>query len=412
VRILVVTQYFWPENFRINDLVSELVKRGHQVTVLTGKPNYPDGIFFPDFLASPEKFNEFNGAKIVRIPIPARGSGSARLVLNYLAFAFNASLLGPWLLRKQNFDVIFANQLSPVTVGIPAAVMRFFKKAPLVFWVLDLWPETIEALGITRSKFILAILRQLVRQIYKKCDLILAQSKSFIPKIAQYTESDTWIEYFPSWSDAALRDRQIEPAIEFPMSPGSFNIIFAGNIGEAQDFPAIINAAKILKEHQNIRWIIIGSGRQEAWVKEQIKKLGLEHCFILLGRFPIDRMTSFFMYADALLISLKRDPIFAMTIPGKLQSYLAAGIPILAMLDGEGGDIVRKSGSGLACASGDSVALAQCVLSLSLMPTQDRKSMGENGPIFSAKEFDRNQLISQLEQWFALALTRFDKIKS
>lgn len=412
MRILVVTQYFWPENFRINDLVSELVNRGHQVTVLTGKPNYPDGIFFPDFLASPEKFNEFNGVKIVRIRIPARGAGSARLVLNYLAFALNASLLGPWLLRNQNFDVIFANQLSPVTVGIPAAVMRFFKKAPLVFWVLDLWPETIEALGITRSKFILAILRQLVRQIYKQCDLILAQSKSFISKIAQYAESDAWIEYFPSWSDIVLRDRQIQPATEFPMSPGSFNIMFTGNIGEAQDFPAIINAAKILKEHQNIRWIIIGSGRQEAWVKAQIKKLGLEDCFILLGRFPIERMTSFFMHADALLITLKRDPIFAMTIPGKLQSYLATGIPILAMLDGEGSAIVSKSGSGFTCASGDSVALAQCARRLSLMPIQERKSMGENGPIFSAQEFDRNQLISQLEHWFNVALTKLDKIKS
>ena len=342
----------------------------------------------------------------------SRGVGSLSLILNYLTFALSASFFGPWLLRGQNFDVIFVNQLSPITVGVPAAVMKFFKKAPIVFWVLDLWPETIDALRISQSKLILIFLKKLVRQIYKHCDLILAQSNSFIPKIAQYAKLNAWIEYFPSWSDAIPLNQNVQPALEFPIRRGSFNVMFAGNVGEAQDFPAIIKAAIILKEYQNIRWVIIGSGRQEAWVKEEIKKLGLEHCFIFLGRFPIERMTSFFMHADALLVSLKKDPIFAMTIPGKLQSYLAAGIPILAMLDGEGSEIISIARAGLTCASGDSGALAQCVRRLSLMSVQERQLMGGNGLIFSAKAFDRNQLINKLEKWFDLVLIKFDKSES
>ena len=402
MRILVVTQYFWPENFRINDLVSELVKRGHQVTVLTGKPNYPDGKFFPNFLANPEEFKELNGVKIIRVPILARGVGNLKLALNYLAFALSASFLGPWLLKGQAFDAIFAYEPSPITVGIPAAVMRYFKKAPLIFWVLDLWPETIQALDIVRSKFILWMLKKLVQQIYQRCDLILAQSKSFIPKIAQYTSAYSQIEYFPSWSDITLNDQVIKPASEIPIKSGCFNIMFAGNIGEAQDFPTIVEAAYILKSHLNIRWIIIGSGRQSKKLKEEVQMQGLEHCFLFLGQFSVERMPSFFVHADVLLVSLKKAPIFAMTIPGKLQSYLASGIPILAMLDGEGADIIRNADAGIICSAGDSRELAKSVLRLSRTSIRDRQLMGKRGKALSLREFDRDKLISKLERWFKL----------
>ena len=398
MRLLVVTQYFWPENFRINDLVAELVRRGHQVTVLTGLPNYPDGKIFQNFCDSPGLFSYYEGAEIIRAPLMPRGNGELRLMLNYLTFAVSASVIGLWKLRGRKFDVIFAYEPSPITVGIPAVVMRAVKKAPLAFWVLDLWPETLQAIGVVRSKKILYLVGKLVRFIYSHCDLILAQSKSFIPAIARYARKDARIEYFPSWSDSVFHTEQVEMAIEIPLKEGSFNILFAGNIGEAQDFPAILAAAEILKTYSNIRWLIIGDGRMASWVAEEIKNRGLEGCVSLLGRYPVERMPSFFKHAEALLLPLKNEPVFALTIPGKLQSYLESGKPILAMLNGEGSRIVNESGSGFACSAGDARSLAELVLKLSAMSIGDREKMGRKGLEYSKREFGRSNLIAKLEQ--------------
>lgn len=399
MRLLVVTQYFWPENFRINDLIAELVRRGHQVVVLTGWPNYPDGRVFDEFRDHPRDFDEYEGARIVRVPLLPRGRDGVRLLLNYLTFAVSASLLGLWRLRGRQFDAILAYEPSPITVGIPAGVFRAFKKAPLAFWVLDLWPETLQAIGVVRSKLLLHLVGKLVASIYKRCDLILAQSKSFVPAIAKYAGRGARIEYFPSWSDSVFSAADVEAATEIPVKQGSFNILFAGNIGEAQDFPAILAAAERLKDFPNIRWLIVGDGRMARWVAEEVKARGLEACVSMPGRYPVERMPSFFKHADALLVSLKDEPIFALTIPGKLQSYLAAGIPVLAMLNGEGAEVVEKGGAGLACRAGDSEALADAVLRLSGMSIDERNAMGMKGVVLSKQEFGREKLIGQLEGW-------------
>lgn len=400
MRLLVVTQYFWPENFRINDLVAELVRRGHQVVVLTGWPNYPDGRVFDEFRERSRDFDEYEGARIVRVPMLPRGRGSARLILNYLTFAASASLLGLWRLRGREFDAILAYEPSPITVGIPAGVFRAFKKAPLAFWVLDLWPETLQAIGVVRSKKLLHLVGKLVASIYKRCDLILAQSKSFVPAIARYAGRGVRIEYFPSWPDSVFNAEDVEAATEIPVKQGSFNILFAGNIGEAQDFPVILAAAERLKVYINIRWLIVGDGRMAGWVAEEIKARGLEACMSMLGRYPVERMPSFFKHADALLVSLKDEPIFALTIPGKLQSYLAAGIPVLAMLNGEGADVIRNANAGLACPAGDAKQLARAVLELAAMSKDERQQLGKNGRAYAQKEFNREVLMDRLESWF------------
>lgn len=400
MRLLIITQYFWPENFRINDLVAELVRRGHEVTVLTGKPNYPDGNIFSEFLKNPSSFDLYEGARVVRVPMLPRGQGDLKLILNYLTFALSASFLGPLRLRRRQFDAIFTCQLSPVTVGISAAVMRAVKKVPMAFWVLDLWPETLQATGVVRSKILLHLFGKLVACIYKRCDLILAQSESFVPAIAQYAGGDARIEYFPSWSDLVFNAEDVEAATEIPVKQCSFNILFAGNIGEAQDFPAILAAAERLKDYPNIRWLIVGDGRMAGWVAEEIKVRGLEACVSMLGRYPVERMPSFFKHADALLVSLKDEPIFALTIPGKLQSYLAAGIPVLAMLNGEGAAVIRNANAGLACPAGDAQQLARAVLELAAMSKDERRQLGKNGHAYAQKEFNREVLMDRLEGWF------------
>jgi colanic acid biosynthesis glycosyl transferase WcaI len=400
VRILVVTQYFWPENFRINDLVAELVQRGHVVTVLTGKPNYPDGAVFSDFREDRSRFCNYNGADVLRVPMAARGRGAVHLLLNYLSFALTASTLGLWQLRGRKFDIIFTYEPSPITVGIPAVTLRAVKRAPLVFWVLDLWPETLQALGVVRKRWVLNAVGQLVTWIYAHCDLILAQSKSFIPQISKRCDKSTRVVYFPSWAEALFESADAVPAPEIATRSDCFSIMFAGNIGDSQDFPSILSAAEILKGDPRIRWLIVGSGRMADWVTNEIKKRHLQAEVLMLGRFTIDRMPSLFRHADALLVSLKRKPIFSMTIPGKLQSYLASGVPIVAMLDGEGADLIQRSGSGLTCAAGDGAALAAAILRLAATPLEERIEMGRNGLAIYSAEFDRSTLIGKLEVWF------------
>lgn len=399
MRLLVVSQYFWPENFRINDLVTELVRRGHQVTVLTGLPNYPDGKVFQEFCDAPSRYSHYEGAEVIRVPLMPRGQGGLRLMLNYLTFAVSASFIGLWKLRGHQFDAILAYEPSPITVGLPAAVMRAVKQAPLAFWVLDLWPETLQAIGVVRSRALLQAVGKLVTVIYKRCDLILAQSKSFIPQIQKYAGSNSRVVYFPNWAESVFDMQHAVPAAEVSLKPGSFNVMFAGNIGDAQDFPAILAAAESLKSNVHIRWLIVGDGRMARWVADEIRRRHLQDCVHMLGRHPVERMPSFFKHANALLVSLKDEPIFSMTIPGKLQSYLAAGIPVVAMLSGEGGEVVRSSRAGLTCAAGDHAGLAAAVLKLSQMTNEERDAMGRNGLDASVREFDRDTLIDQLEEW-------------
>ena len=277
--------------------------------------------------------------------------------------------------------------------------MRGVKRAPMAFWVLDSWPDTLKAVGAVRSRFFLLLIDKLVAFIYRRCDLILAQSKSFVAQIKHYVGNKQKLGYLPSWAEDLYGNSIVLPASEVPVKPGCFNVMFAGNIGDAQDFPAILEAASRLKTHEQIRWLVVGDGRLGAWVKEEIQRRELQNCVLMLGRFPVERMPSFFKHAQALLVSLKDEPIFSMTIPGKLQSYLASGLPVVAMLNGEGADLVVESKVGLACAAGDSEALAAAVLRLSQMPIEEREKMGRNGLALSLREFNRDELMNRLERW-------------
>jgi colanic acid biosynthesis glycosyl transferase WcaI len=401
VRLLVVSQYFWPETFRVNDLVAGLTARGHSVTVLTGRPNYPEGRVFEDYRRDHASFSTFAGAEVLRVPLRPRGKGGLRLILNYWSFVFWGIVLGPWLLRKKSFDAIFFFEISPITGALPAILYRWLKRAPLAMWVLDLWPETLSAVGVVRGPRLLGLVGRLVAFIYRRCDLILAQSRSFIPSIARWAGPQADIRYFPGWAEALFAGDldAVLPAEETLPYEDTFNVMFAGNIGTAQDFPAILDAADRLKHRSDIRWLIVGDGRAADEVRSEIGRRGLEDRVILLGKHPIDRMPSFFKAASALLVSLKDEPIFALTIPGKVQSYLAAGIPILGMLNGEGGAVIEEAGAGLVGPAGDGEALARNVEQLAAMPVADRAAMGGRGRAFCTREFDRDMLIDRLVSW-------------
>ncbi|MGH8433917.1 MAG: glycosyltransferase family 4 protein [Pseudomonas sp.] len=409
MRLLVVSQYFWPENFRVNDLVAELVARGHEVTVLTGEPNYPEGRIFDAYRRNPAGFASHAGAQVERVPLLPRGKGSVRLALNYLSFVLSGALLGPWRLRGRQFDAIFVFQTSPITAALPALLLRWVKRAPLAMWVLDLWPETLSAVGVVRSPRVLGWVGGLVSFIYRRCDRILAQSRAFFANIGRWSGDVSRIRYFPGWAEGIFEGELqcVDPAPEVEPYHDTFNVMFAGNLGEAQDFPAILDAAERLRDRLDVRWLIVGDGRAAEFVRAEIARRALGDRVVLLGRHAIERMPSFFRAASALLVSLKADPVFAMTIPGKVQSYLAAGLPLLGMLDGEGARVIEESGAGLVCAAGDGHALAQRVEQLAALSAAERSTMGERGRAYCQREFDREVLITRLEQWLAeLAATR------
>lgn len=404
MKILIVSQYFWPENFRINDLTQELVSRGHQVTVLTGVPNYPSGRVFESYRKKPDDFRHYAGAKIIRAPMLARSTGSIRLFLNYISFVVSASIWGLIKLRKDKFDVIFVYEPSPITVGLPAVLLGKVKSAPVVFWALDLWPDTLSAIGVVKSPRILRYVGYMVRFIYNRCTLVLGQSRGFIEGIGRYCEDKRKIRYFPSWAEAVFTDASVIPAPEVKRRNDVFNLVFAGNIGEAQDMPAVLDAAEKLKENPQVRWLIVGDGRKHEWVTNEVVRRGLGEQVLLLGRHPVERMPAFFAHADALLVSLSKDPVFSMTIPGKVQSYLMAGIPLIGMLDGEGATVICEADAGLTCAAGDSTALAQTVLEMMAMPAEQRQRYGVNGAAYARREFGRDELMGRLESLFLEAV--------
>jgi glycosyltransferase involved in cell wall biosynthesis len=411
LRLLVVSQYFWPETFRINDLVAELVARGHEVTVLTGLPNYPEGRVFDAYRSEPGAYTRFAGADVVRLPLLPRGSGNLRLTLNYLSFVASGLLLGPWRLRSRSFDAIFVFQTSPVTAALPALLLRRIKRAPVLMWVLDLWPDTLSAVGVVRSPTLLGTVGRLVAFIYRRCDRILVQSRAFLANVRRHGGDMARVRYFPGWAEPIFEGglEGVEAAPETaPYREGGFNVLFAGNLGDAQDFPAILDAAEELRARRDIRWLIVGDGRAAPMVRAEIDRRGLQANVVLLGRHPLDRMPSFFRAADALLVTLKRDPIFAMTIPGKVQSYLAAGLPLLAMLDGEGARVIEEAGAGLVAPAGDGRALAAQVERLAGLSPGERAAMGARARACCEREFDRASLITALESWIGEVAPRRD----
>ena len=400
LNILIVSQYFWPENFGINDLAKGLVERGHRITVLTGRPNYPNGRFYAGYGAIRPYRQTYNGMQILRVPLFPRGRGGGfRLAMNYASFAFTASFIGP-LLTGGKYDAIFVYEPSPITVGLPAMIMKACKGAPILFWLQDLWPESLSATGAVKSAAILKPVEQLVRWMYKWFDCILIQSRAFGPAVEQLGGNPRKIRYFPNGAESLYRPVAVPSnAPEHKLMPDGFRVTFAGNIGAAQDFDTIVEAARLLKSKTDIHWIIIGDGRMKDQVERTIQREGLTDNVHLLGRHPPERMPYFFSLSDALLVTLKKDPIFSLTIPSKVQAYLACGRPIVAALDGEGARVIQEANAGLTCSTQNPAGLAEAVLKLYGLSPDERAAMGKNGRSFFENEFEQQILLDRLERW-------------
>lgn len=375
-----------------------LKERGHDIAVLTGIPNYPSGRFFPGYGIFKRRVEYLQGIKVMRVPLIPRGRGKAwNLVLNYLSFTVMSCLITPFYCRDK-YDLIFVFETSPVTVGLPAIIVKRWQSIPIIFWVLDLWPENLSATGSVHSSKALSLIRCLVRFIYSRCDRILVSSRGFVQSVRAIGGYSGKIGYFPNWVEPEYLDQKDKDITStLPCLPDGFRVMFAGNIGAAQDFETILLAAEKLIAYPDIHWVILGDGRRAEWVKAQVQKRGLGRQFHLLGRYPAETMPAFFASADVMLMSLKRDRIFALTVPGKLQAYLAGGKPIIAALDGEGAQLVEEANAGLTCPAESPALLAMRILEMYRMSPEERRRLGENGFLYCKDNFDRSKLFNKLE---------------
>lgn len=397
MKILIVTQYYFPESFKSNDLSFELQKRGHEVTVLTGLPNYPEGKMYDGYGVFKNRKQEINGVKVIRSLLLLRGKGGGiRLFLNYFSFAFFASIKAFFLNFGNKYDAVIVHEPSPITQFYPALLLKKLQNAPVYFWVMDLWPESLEIAGGVKNKFILNFFKKMVITFYKNSEKILITSKGFKNSIVEKGDFENKLEYFPNWAEDSISEG--DQNFPVPDLPVGFKVMFAGNVGEAQDMESIMNSALALKDHSEIKFIIVGDGRKMPFVQDFIEKNNLQKTVFTVGRFPVEAMASFFAKADVMLVSLKDDKIFNLTVPAKVQAYMSASKPIVAMLNGEGAEIIKEAKCGLAAPAGDSNKLAETILKMASLPKEELLQMGENSRNFFQANYQLSTCIDNLER--------------
>lgn len=387
MKILVVCQHYWPEPYPLQDVCQEMVQRGHQVTVVTGIPNYPMGIIYPEYRKGKNREQVHNGVHIHRTFTIGRRSNVFFRFLNYFSFAISSALYTWWM--KEEFDVVFTNQTSPVIMSGGALVYGRKHKKNVVLYCMDLWPASLAAGGVGKNSPIYWAFHRISRWIYRAADKILISSESFQEYFQQQFQIDEGrICYHPQYSNVSETDTG-------STEHEGIHLMFAGNVGAAQGIPTILGAAKYLQDCKELHWHIVGDGSELENCKEQARALGLSNV-IFHGRKPKEEMPKYFAMADALLLTLTADPIISMTLPGKAQSYMAAGKPIIASANGEIPRTIAKSGCGFCAPAEDTKALAEAVRLFLDHP--DKKQLGENAAAYYRANFSRQRFMDALEE--------------
>jgi glycosyltransferase involved in cell wall biosynthesis len=401
-KICFFTTYFYPEDFKGNDIAFELSKKGYLVTVITAIPNYPYGKYFVGYSLFKRRKETVNNVEIIRIPVIPRGNGSGfMLALNYLSYLIATTIFTFFFSFRKRFDAVFVQQLSPFFVAIPSVMMAKQQKIPLYFWVLDLWPESIQSAVGFKNKLVLNLLNKLVINVYKECTNILIGSEGYRRSILQKGDYNSKLIYFPNWAEDIPTNSmsKIDINIIFPFShfaDSDFILLFAGNIGEAQNIDALIESAKLTADNSEIKWVFIGDGRHCDYLKKMSIKYSLQDTVFFPGRFPLETMPVFMKRADILLVSLTDEPIFNLTVPSKMQFYMAQGKPILGMLNGDGAELIAKSQCGYCVPAGDYLRCAEIVKEI-IRNKKDLEVMGKNGERYYNKYFQKKDRINQLQ---------------
>ncbi|MGQ7872650.1 glycosyltransferase family 4 protein [Bacillus sp. 1A] len=387
MKILVVCQYFFPEQFRVNDICSELVREGHEVTVLTGLPNYPSGIVDERYRVFKNRKEEINGVKVIRSWLLGRGKGTKRLALNYISFAISSTLKS--IFMKKDFDLILVYQLSPVTMAIPGVILKKMTKKPLVLYCHDLWPESIASAGISPNSKVYRVLLKISKWIYKSADEIFTSSKLFEEYFKDTLNIKSNITHLPVYAEALF-----ENIDSINKKDGIINLVFAGNIGEMQSVETIIYAANELKKDSGIKFHIVGDGSSRKKCEELTKDLEINNV-IFHGQYPITEMPRFYEMADAFLITLKENKVISYTLPNKVQSYMAAGKPIIGAINGETQIVINEANCGLCSSAENYIELANNIRNFA-KETDKHLLYGENARNYYDCNFSKKIYMERL----------------
>ncbi len=390
MKLLVVCQNYWPEPFPLTDICEALAERGHTVHVVTDVPNYPMGYIFPEYKKGRNRREEHNGVQIFRTFTIGRRNNTVFRILNYFSYAISSTLFISRL--KEDYDVVFTVQGSPIMMVNAALHYAKKRKKKAVLYCMDLWPASLAAGGIKSSSFVYKVFHKISRYLYRKADRILITSQMFREYFCEQFEiNDAKIGYQPQYADSRF-DHALPPV---DPADGTVDLLFAGNIGYAQSLPTILNAAKLLSDRTELRWHIVGDGAALEESKQLASELQLNNV-IFYGRKPLEEMPSYYAMADAMLVTLTADPLISLTLPAKVQSYMAAGKPILAASDGEVPQVISAADCGFCAGSEDSEGLAKAVVSF--LETEDRSALGKNARRYYETHFTRDKCIGNLEK--------------
>lgn len=393
--ILVVSQYFYPEPFRINDMCQEWIKRGYKVTVLTGIPNYPEGKFYKGYGWCKKRKENWNGIDIIRIPLISRGKGKIRLVLNYYSFVISGWF---WkLFTRLKADVVFTFEVSPMTQALVPMWYARKRKIPHYLYVQDLWPENVQTVTGINNQFVIKRIEKMVEKIYRRCDLIFGTSESFVKEIQKRVhENKEKVKYWPQYAESFYQPTEETKADELPRD--IFKVIFTGNIGKAQGLDILPKTAAVLKERgTKMNFVIVGDGREKEQLLAEIAQRGVEEYFTLIPRQRAEEIPAYLCACDMAFVSYMDNPLWANTIPAKMQSYMACGMPILASASGESEKIIREANCGVCCEIGNAEALADAICDL--MERKDIAELGKNAKAYSDKYFDRKTLMDEMDTY-------------
>ena len=391
-KILLVSQHFYPEAFVINPLCQEMARLGVDVEVLTGQPNYPNGKIYDGYKATSIRIDHFNeNIKVNRVPMLPRGNASKyRLILNYLSFILSATFIGTWLVRKSTFDAIFVYATSPIFQAFAAIVIKYIFRKKLVIWVQDIWPDVLQGTGTVTNPHILKIVGYMVNWVYRQSDLLVVQSEAFIEDVSARAPSKKVI-YIPNPALPLAQGREYDKI----STKDDFTVLFAGNVGRAQNFDTVLEAATILKPYKEIKIVVAGSGVDRERVMAIAKKQSLNISFI--GQVGHDQIASVLAQADCLLVSLVASPIVSKTVPSKIPTYMAAGKPIIGSLNGAGAEIIKDAQSGLVSEAGNAELLAENILCLYNDVDGQREIFGTKSYEYFEKHFEISAVATKFQ---------------
>jgi glycosyltransferase involved in cell wall biosynthesis len=397
VNILVVSQYYYPELVRITDLCESLVSRGHTVSVITGIPNYPEGRFFPGYSISRKRDEDINGVHVHRLPILPRGSNFIHLSLNYISFVVSG-----WFYSFKDqgaYDVVFNYEISPITQCLVGLWLGKRKRIPVISYILDLWPESFQEVTGNNSRFIERILGSLVDSIYRKSDLILTSSQSFINAISSRGIQGEKIQFWPQYAEDFYFSKKLtsEKVID---NTGRILITFAGNIGVAQGLDILIPVAQGLREkHLPVCFVLIGDGREKNRLFDLVISENLEDYFQFIEKQPPSMIPAYLECSDAALLILKKSKIFSMTIPAKLQTYMACGVPIIGSVDGESKNIIHQAKAGYVADAEDGEQLVEVITSFCALSAEERQVMGESAKNYASQHYNKETLLDDFDSF-------------